>query len=75
MARIPKTMLMTQMISQGRVWPPPSLPFVAAEQDHNENVTDEENDVENDVENDNGYYPKTLFQIELKMRITLPNFS
>ena len=30
MARIPKTMLMTQMISQGRVWPPPSLPLVAA---------------------------------------------
>ena len=37
MARIPKTMLMTQMISQGRVWPPPSLPLVAAVCNHNHN--------------------------------------
>jgi len=49
MARIPKTMPMTVTISQGRVWPTPSLGFKAAnggdEEDDDDYIDDNSDDI------------------------------
>ena len=59
MARIPKTMPMTVTISQGRVWPTPSLGFKAAngEDDEDDYDDDDDDDDENGVDDDGDNQP------------------